>query len=451
MGRQGILRVIGMNIKDARQEIKYAIGAYLEKDDRDCYIMEERFCRPILLMGAPGIGKTALMKQIADEMGINLVSYTITHHTRQSAIGLPVVEKRNYGGREYSVTDYTMSEIIASVYDRIEESGISEGILFLDEINCVSETLLPTMLQFLQYKTFGTHKVPRGFVIICAGNPPKYNRSAREFDMVTLDRLRRIDIDVDAEVFLQYASEFGIHGAIQAFLDIRKDYFYRIRTDVEETDFVTARGWEDLSRMLLAYERNDYPVTIGMIREYLSDPEIAEAFYVYYELYKKYRLDFAVTDIAEGLRKEGPDEISGAPFDEKLSLIHLLLDYLVNRFYKYSQDKKSQLKLREMLLSEKESMDTKVFEDKKAGFEKSEDERQDDIDQTDNCLTNILLYLDRTFKEGQEMVLFLTAMGRSPYAREFLADCGNEAYDKYSKLLLLRHEREELKRELATI
>ena len=48
-----------------------------------------------------------------------------------------------------------MSEIIASVYEVMEESGIREGILFLDEINCVSETLAPSMLQFLQYKVFG--------------------------------------------------------------------------------------------------------------------------------------------------------------------------------------------------------------------------------------------------------------------------------------------------------
>ncbi len=53
------------------------------------------------------------------------------------------------------MTEYTMSEIIASVYDKMEQTGNSEGILFLDEINCVSETLAPAMLQFLQGKTFG--------------------------------------------------------------------------------------------------------------------------------------------------------------------------------------------------------------------------------------------------------------------------------------------------------
>lgn len=55
-----------------------------------------------------------------------------------------------------------MSEIIAAVYEKIEQSGMKEGILFIDEINCVSETLAPTMLQFLQCKMFGNQSVPEG-------------------------------------------------------------------------------------------------------------------------------------------------------------------------------------------------------------------------------------------------------------------------------------------------
>ena len=70
-----------------------------------------------------------------------------------------------------------MSEIIASVYEKIEETGVKEGILFIDEINCVSETLAPAMLQFLQCKTFGNQKVPEGWIIVAAGNPPEYNKS----------------------------------------------------------------------------------------------------------------------------------------------------------------------------------------------------------------------------------------------------------------------------------
>ena len=159
-----------MDIKRAKQEIEHTIQAYLSKDEYGEYQIPAIRQRPVLLMGPPGIGKTQIMEQIAKDLRIGLVAYTITHHTRQSAVGLPFIKEKTYGGKTYSVTEYTMSEIIASVYEKMEQTGCREGILFIDEINCVSETLAPTMLQFLQGKTFGNQKVPEGWVIVAAGN-----------------------------------------------------------------------------------------------------------------------------------------------------------------------------------------------------------------------------------------------------------------------------------------
>lgn len=141
-----------MNIKEAKQELLQTIQVYTRKDSNGHYLLPSVRQRPILLIGPPGIGKTAIMEQAARECGIGLVAYTITHHTRQSAVGLPVIVKKNFQGKEYSITEYTMSEIIASVYEKMEQTSCKEGILFIDEINCVSETLVPTMLQFLQNK-----------------------------------------------------------------------------------------------------------------------------------------------------------------------------------------------------------------------------------------------------------------------------------------------------------
>ncbi len=104
------------------------------------------------------------MEQVAKECRIGLVSYTITHHTRQSAVGLPYIREKTFQGKDFSVTEYTMSEILASIYQYMEDTGLKEGILFIDEINCVSETLAPTMLQFLQRKTFGNQAVPEGWL-----------------------------------------------------------------------------------------------------------------------------------------------------------------------------------------------------------------------------------------------------------------------------------------------
>lgn len=149
-----------MNIKDAKEQIKNAMTAYFTLDEFSNYQIPIEKQRPVFLMGPPGIGKTAIMEQIAQELGVGLVSYSMTHHTRQSALGLPFIVRKTYGGKEYDVSEYTMSEIIAAVYDMMEQTGIKQGILFLDEINCVSETLAPAMLQFLQFKIFGRHRAP---------------------------------------------------------------------------------------------------------------------------------------------------------------------------------------------------------------------------------------------------------------------------------------------------
>ena len=121
-----------MDIKRAKQEIKDSIEAYLAKDEFGEYLIPAIRQRPILLMGAPGIGKTQIMEQIARECKVGLVSYTITHHTRQSAVGLPFIKEKTFGQETFSVTEYTMSEIIASVYEKMEKTGLREGILFID-------------------------------------------------------------------------------------------------------------------------------------------------------------------------------------------------------------------------------------------------------------------------------------------------------------------------------
>ena len=265
-----------MNIKRAKIEIKNAIEAYLQKDDFGEYTIPAIRQRPILLMGPPGIGKTQIMEQIARECEISLVAYTITHHTRQSAVGLPFIEKKCYGGREYSVTEYTMSEIIASVYEKIEETGVKEGILFIDEINCVSETLAPAMLQFLQCKTFGNQKVPEGWIIVAAGNPPEYNKSVRDFDIVTLDRIKKIEVEENYDVWKEYAYRAQIHPAIRSYLELKKENFYKMETSVDGREFATARGWEDLSELLKAYEVLGKKADREVVHQYIQHQNLQQ-------------------------------------------------------------------------------------------------------------------------------------------------------------------------------
>lgn len=329
-----------MNIRQAKDEIKNTVRAYLQKDEDGTYRIPAVRQRPMLLMGPPGVGKTQIMEQIARECQIGLVAYTITHHTRQSAVGLPFIVEEEFEGKKYSVTEYTMSEIIASVHRKMKETGLTEGILFIDEINCVSETLAPTMLQFLQCKTFGNQAVPAGWIIVAAGNPPAYNKSVRDFDMVTLDRVRRMDIEADFSIWKKYAREQGIHESILTYLELRPQNFYRVENDVDGMQFVTARGWEDLSNLMDAYEELQIPVTEDVIHEFLAHEEIARDVAAYVDLYKKYEDHYGIAEILAGrVRTDVYARLYQASFDERLSVVHLLLSGLNESFRKVAQIK----------------------------------------------------------------------------------------------------------------
>lgn len=501
-----------MNIKRAKQEIERAVKVYLEKDDVGEYCIPTVHQRPILLIGPPGIGKTAIMEQITSECGIALVSYTITHHTRQSAVGLPFIERKRYDGTEYAVTEYTMSEIVAAVYDKMEATGCREGILFIDEINCVSETLMPTMLQFLQRKTFGNHHVPKGWIIVAAGNPPEYNRSVREFDVVTLDRVKKIDVEEDFSVWKEYAYQNGIHGSVLAYLEIKKQNFYQIQTTVDGKIFVTARGWEDLSRVLHVYEKKEMPVDEQLIIQYLQHPKIAKDFANYYDLYQKYHRDYQIEEILEGsIRQSAIFKLRQGRFDEKISVIGLLLAKLSEAFLEWNRmelyvmdlfealkkiktqferakgnvtdileaeitwyeeltkqmaaasmiEKRrylSRIHVAHTLRQDQKSMERdggrtaeEAFSLMKEQFETENKTWEGQTQMTSLWLEHAFSFVEEVFGDSQEMVIFVTELSMNYFAVQFISENGCDAYHRYNKSLLFAERQKDILKEIADI
>ena len=290
-----------MNIQEAKEQIKNTIVAYFSKDEEGEYIFPIEKQRPIFMMGPPGIGKTAIMEQIASEMGVGLLSYPMTHHTRQSVLGLSFVTTKEYDGISYNVTEYTMSEIMASIYDFIRDTNVKEGILFLDEINCVEESLQAVMLQFLQSKVLGKYRIPDGWVVVTAGNPPEYNESGRDFDIVTWDRLKRIDIIPDFTPWQNYAYNKSVNQAIISYIEQNVLDFYRVETLTSgKITFVSARAWDDLSQMLLLNEINGIPSDKNLISQYIQNPRVASKFSEFYSRYNEYKQKYPISQILIG-------------------------------------------------------------------------------------------------------------------------------------------------------
>lgn len=484
-----------MNIKEAKEQIKNAMTAYFTKDEFGSYAVPVEKQRPVFLMGPPGIGKTAIMEQIAGELGIGIVSYSMTHHTRQSALGLPRIEHHDFEGYEYEASEYTMSEIVSAVYDYMTRTGLRQGILFLDEINCISETLTPMMLQFLQCKTFGNQQLPAGWMVVAAGNPPEYNKSVREFDVVTLDRVKKIDIEEDFGVWKEYAGKRGIHGAILSYLEIRLDNFYRVEATADGLQFVTARGWEDLSELMQTYETLGLPVDRQVVEQYLQLPQIASDFANYLQLYEKYRQVYRVDEIVSGTwEKVRASELRDAPFDEKLGVLGLLLSRLADTARAaYRQDaltdalhgdllcvregektlgtlldeKREELMRRRsgspdrdtlfVAAREAELLDTwqqtlalektprgQAFDRLKALFGGEVEARAQAADRADEGLTNAFAFLDAAIPDSQELVLFATELTANWFTSWFIQNFGCDAYFAHNKKLLFDDTRAQL-------
>ena len=501
-----------MNIKDAKEQIKNAIIAYFSRDEYGEYRIATEDQRPVFLMGPPGIGKTAIMQQIASELGVGLVSYSMTHHTRQSALGLPYIIKKTYGGKEYSVSEYTMSEIIASVYDMMEETGLKEGILFLDEINCVSETLAPAMLQFLQYKIFGRHRVPDGWIVVTAGNPPEYNNSVREFDTVTWDRLKRIDIEPDYKIWKEYALDRGVHPSISTYLDIKSNDFYRVETTVEGKSIVTARAWLNLSDMIRLYEQNGISVDEKMVSQYLQDKKVSKSFSNYYDLFSKYRSDYRIDEILNGMAGEDVKKrAAAAKYDEKLSLLGLILDRVESDLRQHYYDEQiligereifrsiktepgdppacvSQL-LDDVIAAKRNELDTgrranslsddrrrilhgtvndlesfagalakagnpdgdEAFDIIRKGFNSRITDHKKRTAEIDAELDNMFSFAEEVFADGPEMLIIVTELTKGFYPAHYISRHGCSKYFKHNKELLFYERQNEIIREIKDI
>ncbi len=436
-----------MNIATAKEQIKNAVRIYLQKNDDGTYRIPVVHQRPVFVMGPPGLGKTAIMQQIADEMGLGLVSYSMTHHTRQSALGLPVIVTREYEGREYQVSEYTMSEILASVYDCMRNEGKKEGILFLDEINCVSETLSPAMLLFLQYKVFGGHQVPPGWVIVTAGNPPRYNKSAHELDAATRDRLKVMNIEPDYRAFKDYAIQNSVERCIISYLDIRPTDFYKVTTQVNGMNVVTPRAWEDLSEMISFHEELSIPVTDALVTQYLQDPDTARDFALYYQLYQKYKKAWKTEDILQGLFDESViEEAKSAKTDERITLVGLLLEQVTGDMDACVK-KHDDLAARVAKLKEEKAQtgrETVEWTKRRDDVRSETAMLQSEVAHTQQEIGNMLSFLKEAYGKGIELSIAVNDLSVSRRATACIGQFLSMDYFEESKALLLHSREEEL-------
>ena len=330
---------------------------------------------------------------------------------------------------------------------------------------------------------------------MAAGNPPEYNKSVREFDVVTLDRIKRIDVEADFDVWKEYAYQVGIHPAVLSYLELRKENFYRMENTVDGKMFVTARGWEDLSRLIQVYEKLGKEVDREVVHQYLQHWKTAKDFANYLELYRKYQKEYGLERILAGYyEKDTLERLKFASFDERLSVVNLLVgkmaelfkeEYEMEKFveglfaqlcaYKEELQKEDAVpgevlaakiqslrqeveqkkvagqltkaemhRMERILCKLEEYQKAPEFESVKVTFDSEEEQREQMADKTLETLNHCFEFLESAFGESQEMAVFVTELNSNVYSIAFLRENDCAMYYKYNKGLLLDERREEI-------
>lgn len=188
--------------------------------------------RPIFVWGAPGIGKSSLVRAFAESLGLDCVTLIGTQLAPEDLIGVPQIHE----GR----SRFCPPESIARD---------QPYCLFLDELNSASSDVQKAFYSLILDRRIGGYELPEGSVVIGAGNRATDNALARPMASALANRLVHVHLRADVADWLAWAGNAGIHQWVVNYLTERPDHLWSQAPKIEEA-FSTPRSWHMLSDAL---------------------------------------------------------------------------------------------------------------------------------------------------------------------------------------------------------
>ena len=222
--------------------------------------------RPVFLWGAPGIGKSSLVRDFAAGLGLECVSLLGTQLAPEDLIGVPQV----VGGR----SRFCPPEMIA----RDEPY-----CLFLDELNAAAPDVQKAFYSLILDRRIGSYQLPAGTVVVGAGNRAADNALARPMPSALANRLVHVHLRASAADWLAWAAAHGIHPWILDYLTERPDQVWSPAPKTEEP-FSTPRSWHMLSDTLHSYGPGIGEQSLSMLAHGTLTPTHASGFCGYVKI-----------------------------------------------------------------------------------------------------------------------------------------------------------------------
>ncbi len=198
---------------------------------------------PLMVWGAPGLGKSSILRDVAEERGIGFIDVRLAQREPVDIRGLPVPGPDG------------VKWLVASEWPR--DPG-SRGIILFDEITSADRSLQVAAYEFILDRRLGElYRVPDGWYICAAGNRTGDRAVAGTMSSALANRFLHVELQEDAESWIAWALAHDIHPSVTGFIRFRPGCLFNQEGENLERGWPTPRAWERVSRMLARFAAGD--------------------------------------------------------------------------------------------------------------------------------------------------------------------------------------------------
>jgi len=190
---------------------------------------------PTFLWGAPGIGKSSIIRQIAREMGIGCIDLRLSLFDPTDLKGIPFYERETHSAL-WAPPSFLPRE--------------GEGILFLDELNAAAPAVQASAYQLILDRRVGEYTLPDGWAIVAAGNREGDRGVVYRLPSPLANRFVHVEMEVNVTDWRDWAIRSGIDGRIVAYIAFQNDALFGFDPLKSARSFATPRSWEAVHRIL---------------------------------------------------------------------------------------------------------------------------------------------------------------------------------------------------------
>ena len=192
---------------------------------------------PVFLWGAPGLGKSSIVKQIAQKKDIGFIDLRLALMDPTDLKGIPFYDKESHTA-------------LWAPPAFLPKKG--EGILFLDELNAAPPSVQSSAYQLILDRRIGEYELPKGWAIVAAGNRDGDRGVTYRMPSPLANRFVHFEMEVDVNDWRSWAYEKEIDSRIIAYISYKNEHLFNFDAKSDVKSFATPRSWEYVHSIMRA-------------------------------------------------------------------------------------------------------------------------------------------------------------------------------------------------------